>query len=143
MVKVIGIQFEGYNKLGDFNYMCELEEYKDTLFIFNDNKEYHNTCKKGAGNAIMRQYNKHNTELNKPKSAGIPTGTLKNGGYSELNNYVKNVVNQSVNEIKDLIKKYNYEKIYYSVGKDNKLGTSLFEVNEDVIDYIDTLINSL
>jgi hypothetical protein len=91
----------------------------------------------------MRQYNKHNTELNKPKSAGIPTGTLKNGGYSELNNYVKNVVNQSVNEIKDLIKKYNYEKIYYSVGKDNKLGTSLFEVNEDVIDYIDTLINSL
>jgi hypothetical protein len=46
MVKVIGIQFEGYNKLGDFNYMCELEEYKDTLFIFNDNEEYHNTCKK-------------------------------------------------------------------------------------------------
>jgi hypothetical protein len=121
MVKVIGIQFEGYNKLGDFNYMCELEEYKDTLFIFNDNEEYHNTCKKGAGNAIMRQYNKHNTELNKPKSAGIPTGTLKNCGYSELNNYVKNVVNQSVNKIKDLIKKYNYEKIYYSVGKDNKL----------------------
>jgi hypothetical protein len=142
-MKIIGIKFEGYNKFGDFEYICHKKEYKDSLFIFNDNEEYHNTCNCGSGNAIMRKYNKYNTELKKPKSAGIHTGTLVEGGYSELNDNIKLTINNAINEIKDLILKYNYDTIYYSIGKNNKLGTGIFEVHEDVIDYIDNLLNLL
>lgn len=142
-MKVIGIKFEGKDKIGDFEYMNEQNEYVNSLFIFNDNEEYHNTCKRGGGNAVMRKYNKYNTTLVKPKSAGIPTGTLKNGGYTELNEEIKLTINNSFEEIKELIKTYKYDTIYYSVGEDNKLGTNLFVVDENVIDYIDNLIKSL
>jgi hypothetical protein len=39
--------------------------------------------------------------------------------------------------------KYVYDTIYYSVGNDNKLGTSIFKVAPEVIDYIDKKIHSL
>ncbi len=142
-MKVIGIKFEEKDKIGDFEYMNEQEEYKNSLFIFNDNEEYHNTCRRGAGNAVMRKYNKYNKNLEKPKSAGIPTGTLSDGGYTELNNEVKTTIDSAFEEIKELIKLHNYDTIYYSVGKNNKLGTSIFVVDEEVINYIDHLINSL
>jgi len=142
-IQIYGIKFIKYGKFGDFEWMCQQTDYENSLFIFNDNEEYHETNKKGKGNAIVRVYNSYNKNLLKPKSFGIPTGTLKNGGYKVLNKVTKNKIDKSIESIKNLIIKYNYDSLYYSVGKNNKLGTNLFIVNEDIIDYIDNQICSL
>ena len=56
---------------------------------------------------------------------------------------VSDLIDNNIDEIKQLIEKYKYKDIYYSVGKNNKLGTSIFKVGEDVIDYIDEQICKL
>lgn len=141
-IELIGIKFFGTNQFGDFNWMCKKEEYANSLFIFNDNEEYHNTCKTGAGNAIMRKFNKY-SHLEIPLSAGIPTGTLKFGGYSVLDSHSKKYIDDSIVEIIELINLFKYKKIYYSADIDGKLGTSIFEVDKCVIDYITFKLFSL
>ena len=134
-IQVIGIKFVKSNQYGDFNWMSEQYKYSDSLFIFNDNEEYHDTCRSGAGNAIMRIYNKY-SKLDKPKSAGIPTGTLEFGGYQSLNSATKKQIDNSFEEIIELIDIYKYKQIYYSSELDGKVGTSIFNVDNKVIRYI-------
>jgi len=141
-IQIIGIKFSNLNKYGDFNWMCKKNEYKNSLFIFNDNIEYHKTNISGGGNAIMRKYNKY-SELEKPISAGIPTGSLIYGGYKELDEITKTQIDESFNEIINLINIHKYDKIYFSSELDGKLGTSIFEVNDEVINYITQRIFSL
>lgn len=141
-IEVIGVKFNQPNIFGDFSYMCKLNECTDSLFIFNDNEEHHHTNNKGGGNAIMRFYNKYSI-LEIPISAGIPTGTLKNGGYSKFNSRCKKQIDDSINEIIELIQKYNYKKIYYSSEFDGRIGTGIFNVNEKVLNYITFKIYNL
>lgn len=126
--------YEGRGKKGDFKWMIKQKRYDNCLFIFNDNEEYHNTDIEGKGNAVIRKYNKF-SEYEPPRSAGIPTGTLKKGGYKTLNEG-KNAIDKSIREIKSLIKKYNYEKIYFSSDNEGNLGVSIFEPHRDIIEYI-------
>ena len=91
-IQIYGTHYTKKDTFGDFNWMCNQVEYIDSLFIFNDNEENHNTHNYGIGNAIIRKYNKHNKTLSKPKSAGICTGTLKYKGYKELSEYNKNLI---------------------------------------------------
>lgn len=143
MVKVIGTIYEGRGKLGDFSWMVNQEEYKNSLFIFNDNIECHFRDNAGSGNAIMRKYNRY-SKLEIPRSAGIPTGSLSKDGFTELNDEVKFIVKASIQEIKDLISKYKYDTIYFSKDKNKDLlGTAIFEVNEDVLKYITKKIKKL
>ena len=74
-IEVIGIKFTSCNQYGDFYWMCQQNKYSNSLYIFNDNEEYHNTNRRGAGNAIMRTFNRH-SDYEVPFSAGIPTGLL-------------------------------------------------------------------
>ena len=142
-VQVIGVKFVKSNCFGDFFWMCQQDEYvDDTLFIFNDNEEYHNTNKQGAGNAIMRRFNVH-SNLAKPKSAGIPTGTMRLGGYIQLDEQTKKTIDKSIEEINQLIKLYKYKKIFFSAELDGKLGTSIFAVEPNVINYITAQIYNL
>jgi hypothetical protein len=134
-IKVIGTLFESLNKFGDFYWMIQNPLYNKSLFIFNDNEEYHYTSRKGKGNACIRVFNKY-SNLPIPRSAGIPTGKLSTGGYTELNQYTKNIIDSTINEIKSLILKYKYDTIYFSSNSEGKLGTSLFNVSSDVINYI-------
>jgi hypothetical protein len=140
---VIPNVYEGRYKEGDFQWMIKQDEYKDILFIFNDNEECHNTNYRGGGNAVIRKYNIYNTKLEKPRSAGIPTGTLENGGYKELTDYVKKQIDTSIEEIKKIAKTYEYKKICYSSEKDGILGTGIFNVNRDVLIYITEKIKEL
>jgi len=142
-IPLYGTIYSKPNQLGDFNWMCKQPKYNNTLFIFNDNEEYRDTCRTGKGNAIIRKYNKYNDKLKQPKSAGIPTGTLAKGGYRQLDLHVIKVVEQAISEIKDLLDKYNYDAIIYSVASNGKLGTGLFNVSQEVIDHIDSKIKSL
>jgi hypothetical protein len=142
-LEVIGLVFNGRDKLGDFEWMCHQKEYMNSLFIFNDNEEYHNTNVCGKGNAIMRKYNKYSKFLSKPKSAGIPTGTFRNRGYKKLDERNKKVIDDSIKEIKELIVKYHYDKIYFSCDEVGNLGTKLFVVDMEVVHYITEQIRSL
>lgn len=135
--------YKGMEQEGDFYWMIHQDEYNDVLFIFNDNEEYHNTNCSGAGNAIIRKYNKYNYNLVRPRSAGIPTGTLEDGGYGELNEHVINQVASAIEEIREIIKIYNYKKICYSAEKDEILGTGIFTVNRKVLEYITSQIKEL
>ena len=135
-MEIIPIVFKKKGEYGDFDWMIQQFEYDDILFIFNDNEEYHFTNKIGKGNAIIRYYNCHNIKLIKPRSAGIPTGNFKNKGYKILDTYNKKIIDNSINEIKLIIKKYEYNKVAYSADKNNILGTSLFKVDTDVLHYI-------
>lgn len=134
-IQIIGIKFSKPNQYGDFEWMCNQDKYKDSLFIFNDNEEHHETCREGGGNAVMRKYNKY-SDLNVPKSAGIPTGSLIYGGYQILNTHSKTHINNAINEIILLIRNFRYKYIYYSSELDGKLGTSIFQVNDSIIQYI-------
>ena len=136
-VKIHGIQYEKNDKFGDFNWMINQSEYNNSLFIYNDDSEsqLNKSHKKGKGNAIIRQYNQY-ADIKIPRSAGIPTGSRKNGGYTELNEEVKEKIDLSINNIKELIIKYDYKVIYYSAKLNGKLGTGIFKVNDEVINYI-------
>ena len=141
-IQLIGIKFSSRNKYGDFLWMSQQNKYSNSLFIFNDNEEHHNTSFSGGGNAIMRMFNKYST-LNIPLSAGIPTGTLHSGGYGKFTPEVKKTIDDAFEEIVELIKIYNYHTIYFSSELDGKLGTSIFNVNLKVIDYITLKIYKL
>lgn len=142
-MEILPIQFNGLNKYGDFNWMINQKEYESILFIFNDNTECHYSSKIGAGNAIIRQYNKYNTKLSKPRSCGIPTGTLRSGGFTTFDDKTKKIIDDAFDEIIEIIKKYDYKKIAFSADKNGKLGTSIFRVNSAIIDYITMRIYNL
>ena len=65
-------------------------------------------------------------------------------GYTHLTEDVKKVIDRCITEIKEIIQKHGYKKIYYSAKTPNGLlGTSIFKVGDDVIDYITSQIKLL
>jgi len=140
-VKIIPIIYDENNENTDFNKMITSGNYEDSLFIFNDDEISHNTNKRGRGNAIIRIYNKYG--LGKPNSAGINTGGRT--GYTKLDQSTKASIDKCLDEIKELIVKYKYKNIYYSADKIDgyTLGTSIFKVDKDVINYITSEIHKL
>lgn len=142
-IQIYGTKFTKRGQIGDFDWMIQQPNYQNSLFIFNDNEEHHMSMRRGAGNAVIRPYNKYNSNITIPLSAGIPTGTMLRGGYNFLTSDAQNVIDNSIKEIIELIKLHEYDSIYYSVGPDNVLGTGLFKVDKSVIEYIDKKIHEL
>lgn len=158
-ISIYGTIFSVPGKLGDFEWMINQPEYRNSLFIFNDNIVHHNSSRKGAGNAVIRPYNKYGFTklgLSKPLSAGIPTGTsVQSNGFQDLNEpivlpnglqtTVKIVIDNSINEIKKLLHKYKYDAIYYSASNstDATIGASIFAPSVNVKEYITKKIHSL
>lgn len=141
-MQVIGTIFTKPGQFGDFYWMIGNKDYDGSLFIFNDNEEYHDTCRQGAGNAIIRKFNKY-SNLEIPRSVGIPTGTLSEGGYKSFNLEVKNKIDGYFKELDELVEKYKYNKIYYSAELNGLVGTSIFKVNRKVLEYITWKIHLL
>ena len=145
---VYGTVYVKGGEIGDFGWMIQQPKYKNSLFIFNDNTTDHTTSRRGAGNAIIRPYNIYGFQslgLDKPLSAGIPTGT-PGRGFSNLDKEnVRENIDGAIEEIKHLLKKYKYNAIYYSAsGKNNPLlGTGIFSVSDAVKKYITKKIHLL
>lgn len=139
-IHVIGTLFTGTVRYGDFKHMITSGKYNDSLFIYNDNEEsyYMRSYRAGAGNAIIRRYNQYNGEYSdNPLSAGIPTGTLENGGYESLNEENKEIIDKCILNITNLITKHNKKRLFYSAkNKTGVLGTGIFEVSDDVLEYV-------
>jgi hypothetical protein len=135
-MKIIPSVFSKPDRDGDFTYMMKKEEYNNSLFIFNDDINSVTKCHKGGGNACIRPYNKHNPNINIPRSAGIPTGSLQHGGFASLTEHVKKSIDKSIEEIKELVEIFKYDSIVYSAKKSGILGTGIFKVGKDVLQYI-------
>jgi len=152
MVKVIGVEFQGGNKIGDFGWMLKQDEYKNAFFIFNDNEsqflahqndpENVSGCAAGGGNAVIRPYQCETP----PRAGGIPTGEygIKDGpGYPELNDSVKGFIDQAVAAIKTVVDANGYDTVYYSGDGSGGLGHGYFDPCEDVKAYVMKGIESL
>ena len=153
-IPIYYVVFTAPNQLGDYNYMIKQAEYKNTLFIFNDNTINHYSNVKGSGNAVIRPYNFYGFKksgLAKPLSAGIPTGDGSNG-FSTLDKSIY-VINRSINDINTLLQKYKYDQIIYSGTNINisrfsgdpeeLIGIGIYDVNKSVREYITQQIKCL
>jgi hypothetical protein len=145
-IQVVPVIYKARNRDGDFSWMVQQPQWNDALFLFNDNIEHHQTNTAGGGNACMRPYNRH-SNLPKPRSAGIPTGTLREGGFVEMTDQAKQSIDAAFEEVRDLIKTHKYQRVVYSAAlrKDGKyeLGTSIFQIGRSVTDYITKCIYDL
>ena len=104
-VKLYGSKYTSGGKIGDFNWEINqqnIQSYKRTLYIFNDNIEKQHTNEPGDGNAAIRKYNKYSGE-NLFRSAGICTGSLDTRGYTQLDATVIKVINKNLLDIKELL----------------------------------------
>jgi hypothetical protein len=141
VTRVIGSQFAGGGRDGDFAWMIERDEYADALFVFNDNEEAFRAyqrdrtggagCARGGGNAIIRPYRC----ADPPRAAGVPTG-VHGGGYSALTDDVRGVVDEAFAVIGELLATGRYARLFYSAEADGGLGTGIFTVAEEVKAYI-------
>ena len=154
-IPIYYVVFRGPNRLGDYNYMIKQPEYKNTLFIFNDNEKDHYTWDKGSGNAEIRPYNYYGWKklgLTKPLSAGIPTGDDK--GYTQLDKDTLFQINKAINDIGTIVETFkSYDQIIYS-GTNNQIpqfksdpedliGIGKYEVSKKVREYITQQIKCL
>jgi hypothetical protein len=145
-LQVIGTIFGNVGSYGDFNHMIKSNSFSDALFIYNDNEEsyYKKSFKKGAGNACIRVFNKYNTNYEFPMSAGIPTGTLEDGGYQSLNTENIIIIDDCINQIIELIKTHKKQRLFYSAENSSGiLGSGIFDINENVLKYISCKLHAL
>lgn len=131
-LNLYGIKYDGPEM--DSLTLLKQRLFRKSIFIFNDNYSEHYTCKKGAGNAVLRQFNKFSEYYT--RSAGIPTGHFRNG-YTSLEEGKSNI-DECFEELIELINTENYDSIVYSINeaKDPLLGTGIFQVDQNVLKYI-------
>jgi hypothetical protein len=147
-MRVIGLVFSRRGQDGDFGWMIEQDQYKDALFIFNDNegqyKEHRDNpgdvagpgCEAGGGNAVIRPCQCRTP----PRAAGIPTGP----NYDRLTPEVKHIIDDAIAAIKRIAAKEGYKRVFYSAANANgELGTGIFQVGADVKSYIVNSLKSL
>lgn len=146
---IIPNKFIKGNNSTDYEKLIESE--KEALFIFNDNVEHHKTTKKGNNNAVVRPFNKYRTDRQPPRSAGVSTGEISGDASTSFNDLnkkikvegkditIKDYIDSEIKEITELIKKYNYKKIYFSATCNQGkclLDTKNFKPSGEVKEYI-------
>jgi hypothetical protein len=74
--------------------------------------------------------------MDPPRAAGIPTGA-GGRGYRALTPQVREVVDDALSVIDDLLATGRYDRVYYSAADGGGgLGTGIFQVAEEVKHYI-------
>jgi len=136
----IGTVYSKKGQLGDFDWQIRSGLYENALFLFNDDEKRHHWKKAGAGNAVIRKYNTHALPT-KPRSHGIVTG--KDTGYASLTDDAKANIDKCFEEVKTIIEKHGYNTVYYSATSNGLLGTSIFQIGDDVREYITLRIKEL
>lgn len=145
--------YTGPDRVGDFGWMIEREEYSKVLFVFNDNEEQFIAFKyllskgdavtradrvavdeiafnEGAGNAVIRPYQRHN------KAVGIPTGR-KGKGYTNLGE-ARPAIDMALLRVVGLLldTTKGYDTVAFSANADGSLGVRTFAPAEAVRLYI-------
>ena len=142
-IKVVRSVYRTAGVLGDYLWMSNHPEFARALFVFNDNEEQFDAFvagkasgfTAGGGNAAIRPLRK----LLPPRAAGVPTGTLRAGGYVALDTPTKAKIDEALAVIDALLKTGDYDQVVIPESKDgNTLGTGIFDVAPEVRDYIFT-----
>ena len=145
-MQVIKSQYSGPRQNGDFSWMIGRPEFARALFIFNDNEAqfiafqtgHASGLSAGGGNAAIRPYQGHSPI----RAAGIPTGN--HGGYQKLDKNVRALVDDAIAHIARLLATDNYDQVIFSYDAQNEtIGTGIFQVADEVKDYIYESICSL
>lgn len=150
MTQVWGTIFVQGGELGSYGWMLAQPQFQNSLFIFNDNVEdfISQSCLNGGGNAVIRDQQC----LHPPRASGVPTGSIPLGGFSSLSQIqsvgtntksAKELIDDSIKKIKDLLLDGNYNYVFYASNSNGQLGTGIFSVSSDVINYITSQIQSL
>ena len=132
-VKLVPSVFKQKGKMGDFEAMIRNDRFKDSLFIFNDNKEdfLFRSDRKGGGNAAIRPFQKGDS----PRATGVPTGS-KGVGYQKLTPYVKELILIAMERLTALLNTGRFLRVFYSAEENGTLGTGIFKVGDDVKAFI-------
>jgi hypothetical protein len=111
-----------------------------TVFVFNDNLESwaKRDHERGGGNAVIRSVSRNPiAHLNRPLACGIPTGS-QGRGFSSLSDNAKSVIDTALEElhVSHILK--GARRIVYCAESDEDatIGTGIFNVSQDVKDYI-------
>lgn len=122
---------------GDFAAMIGLDEFADTLFLFNDNVAdgAERVLQVGAGNACIRPYASVEHDFH---AVGIPTGWMKGVPFASLDCQVRQVINIAVERAIAVYHKFGYTRVVFSCAEHNRkeLGTSTFDLPSDVLSFL-------
>ena len=133
-MNVIGTVFTKRGVEGDFDWMIRSGQYENALFLFNEDESRQHWVKAGQGNAVIRKYNPY--AVNRPRSVGILTGNHL-GGYTEFSAEIKDKIDACFHVVREVCGRHGYTTLYYSATEPNGLlGTSIFQVHPEVLEYI-------
>jgi hypothetical protein len=125
-MSVIGVKYNGKNKIGDFDWMLQQPQYNRAVFIYCDTDDV------GFSSDIfgLRHY--------KSRAFPIPVCTKEDGCFSCLNIYNKLVINAAFNHLNNHIKDNNITTVFYSF--ENNLNIRVLHehpfVDASVVSYI-------
>jgi hypothetical protein len=140
-ISVIGTVFAGKGKEGDFEWQIRSGKYENALFVFNEDEKRVGWKKAGRGNAVIRKWN-HVACPDRPRAVGIFTGGSQ-GGYKVLNPEIQKKIDSCFDHLQKIMSKHGYTTIYYSAKPNGLLGTSIFEVAPEVLEYITKRLKDL
>jgi hypothetical protein len=101
-MNVIGVKFDGKNKIGDFEWMVQQPLYKNAVFLYCDTDD----ADFSSDLFGLRVY--------RPRTIPIPVCSKENGCFSCLNIYNKLIINAAFNRLHDYIKDNNITTVFYS-----------------------------
>ena len=144
-VVVTGVLFDKNNSksYGNLTWMVQnLGSYsipQSSLFIFNDNVSdfQSKSCIAGGGNASIRPWQCY--------TPSHVTGVVTGPGWDSLTQSRKAIIDQGIQEARNLIRINNYTQVYYNKtsSTDDTIGHSIFAPGKDVLDYITQQILNL
>ena len=140
-LKVVGVQFSKLGAPGDFEWEIRNSKHPTAMYIFNDNAADHGSAHAGGGNAVIRPFS-HGPNA---QAAGICTGeSSAAGGYGALDECARRQIDSDFAELMAKLQTGRFTEVRYSSeGPGGRLGTSIFQVAPEVIEYIMYKLNSL
>jgi len=130
-----GIVYKNKNEYGDFSWMINTGDYNNVLFIFDDNSEDYETDIIRNDSSIIRQYNKFGKYEN-VHSAGILMGDFYKNGFTTLNIKNKEIIDISIESIRDLIIEYKYTELYFHSDEYGFIKSDSYYLDNNIINYI-------
>lgn len=147
MITVRGVPFSGKGIDGDFTWMRKQKKYENSLLVYNDNfcDSLVTETNKGAGSAAVRDECWRFSE--NPRTAGIPTGwSVLSGGFDEANRFTQIAIDCALDRLRLVLKEQGeISEVIFSSSQDDhrKIGSSIFQIEEKIVDYISNKILEL
>lgn len=142
MVSAHPVVYDNKTKKGDFKTMITDPQYKDAVFIIQENVKDGldwDDSTGGAGTAAIRPYCWVYNQDEKPRAIGLYTGwSVAAGGFKYFNDRTEEAVDVCIDRLYLLLKKYpSIKRIIYSANASDKdlLGTGVFNPSESILRY--------